>query len=216
MKKLFIIVLALLAVIACDHDPVYHGLTQQEKEAYAQGIKGEYPGRYTIVYTDSLTTGGDTKLLHENVDSVSFSVSDLTAHTVIFNNFPLRLLARVVSDPDLGVALSSMPNMGLTGSYEFKRATEDGKVVWCFDMSPVALSLTYGGRQHNIVVHFRAPGNYLSLAKGQIEGGTAFEQGLQLQLEVSTIYEGDRLVQQFADGWTEGGSELMAVFHFGL
>ncbi len=215
MKKLLFALMTMLAIVACDNAPVYHGLTQQEKESYGQCIKGEYPGRYTIIYTDTLTKGGDTKLLRETVDSVTFSVSDLTAHTVIFNDFPLRLLARVVEDPELSQALSTVPNMGLTGSYEFKRATENGKVDWSFDMSPIALSLTYGGQQHNIVVHLANSYNYLSLAKGRIEGGTAFEQDLQLQLVVDAIYEGDRLVQQFDDGWQDG-SEMMAVFHFGL
>ena len=202
-------------VAACDNDPVYHGLTQQEKETYAQQIKGEYPGRYTIIYTDPQTSGSDTKLLRETVDSVSFSVSDLTMHTVIFNNFPLHLLAHVVSDPELGQALSTVPNMGLTGSYEFKRATDHGKVDWSFEMSPVSLSLTYGGQQHNIVVHLANSYTLVELSKGQIEGGTAFVQGRQLQLEVSAIYDGDRLVQQFDNVWTDG-PELMAVFHFGL
>ena len=215
MKKLLLGILAAIMVAACDNDPVYHGLTQQENETYAQQIKGEYPGRYTIIYTDPQAKGGDTKLLRETVDSVSFSVSDLTMHTVIFNDFPLRLLAHVVDDPELSQALSTVPNMGLTGSYEFKRATDHGKVDWSFEMSPVSLSLTYGGQQHNIVVHLANSNTLVELATGQIESGTAFVQGLLLQLEISAIYDGDRLVQQFDDVWTDG-PELMAVFHFGL
>ena len=203
-------------LMACDNEPVFHGLTQQEKESYAQSIKGEYPGRYTIAYTDRQTTGSDTKLLRETVDDVTFSVSDLTAHAIIFNNFPLSLLARVVDDPELGQALSTLPNMGLTGNYEFTHAIENGMVGWSFDINPVALALTYGGQQHNIVLHFDAPSGFLTLAKGQIDGGTAFEQGRQLTLELNAIYEGDQLVQQFDDGWQEGKPELMAIFRFGL
>ncbi|MBQ7512187.1 MAG: DUF4840 domain-containing protein, partial [Prevotella sp.] len=197
MKKLFGVAIIAGMLMACDNEPVFHGLTQQEKESYAQSIKGEYPGRYTIVYTDRQTTGSDTKLLRETVDDVTFSVSDLTAHTIIFNNFPLSLLARVVDDPELGQALSTLPNMGLTGNYEFTRAVENGMVGWSFDINPVALSLTYGGQQHNIVLHFGAPSGFLTLAKGQIDGGTAFEQGRQLTLELNAIYEGDQLIQQF-------------------
>lgn len=216
MKKLFGVAIIAGMLMACDNEPVFHGLTQQEKESYAQSIKGEYPGRYTIVYTDRQTTGSDTKLLHETVDDVTFSVSDLTAHTIIFNNFPLSLLARVVDDPELSQALSTLPNMGLTGNYEFTRAVENGMVGWSFDINPVALSLTYGGQQHNIVLHFGAPSGFLTLAKGQIDGGTAFEQGRQLTLELNAIYEGDQLIQQFNDGWQEGNPKLMAVFRFGL
>lgn len=216
MKKLFGVAIIAGMLMACDNEPVFHGLTQQEKESYAQSIKGEYPGRYTIVYTDRQTTGSDTKLLREIVDDVTFSVSDLTAHTIIFNNFPLSLLARVVDDPELGQALSTLSNMGLTGNYEFTRAVENGMVGWSFDINPVALSLTYGGQQHNIVLHFGAPSGFLTLAKGQIDGGTAFEQGRQLTLELNAIYEGDQLIQQFDDSWQEGNPKLMAVFRFGL
>lgn len=216
MKKLFGVAIIAGMLMACDNEPVFHGLTQQEKESYAQSIKGEYPGRYTIVYTDRQTTGSDTKLLRETVDDVTFSVSDLTAHTIIFNNFPLSLLARVVDNPELGQALSTLPNMGLTGNYEFTRAVENGMVGWSFDINPVALSLTYGGQQHNIVLHFGAPSGFLTLAKGQIDGGTAFEQGRQLTLELNAIYEGDQLIQQFNDSWQEGNPKLMAVFRFGL
>ena len=203
-------------LMACDNEPVFYGLTQREKESYAQNIKGEYPGHYTIAYTDRQTSGSDTKLLRETVDDVTFSVSDLTAHAIIFNNFPLSLLARVVDDPELSLALSTLPNMGLTGNYEFTNAIENGMVGWSFDMNPVALSLTYSGQQHNIVLHFSAPSGFLTLAKGQIDGGTAFEQGRQLTLELNAIYEGDQLVQQFDDGWQEGNPKLMAVFRFGL
>jgi len=212
MKKLLMTVLAATMLTACDNSPVFHGLTQQEKENYAQSIMGEYPGRYSIVYTDAQTS----QLNRENIDSVTFSVSSLATHTVIFNGFPLRLLARVVEDPELSQALSTLPDMGLTGNYEFKQESEDGKVGWYFDMNPVALSLTYGGQQHNLVLHFRNLYTSINLAKGQIEGGTAFGQGLQLSLGLTDIYEGDRLLQSFNDDWQEGSPELLAVFRFGL
>jgi len=212
MKKLLMTVLAATMLTACDNSPVFHGLTQQEKENYAQSIMGEYPGRYSIVYTDAQTS----QLNRENIDSVTFSVSSLATHTVIFNGFPLRVLARVVEDPELSQALSTLPDMGLTGSYEFKLESEDGKVGWYFDMNPVALSLTYDGQQHNIVLHFRNLYTSINLAKGQIDGGTAFEQGRQLSLGLTDIYEGDRLLQAFNDDWQEGSPELLAVFRFGL
>lgn len=212
MKNLCLALLALLSLTACDNSPEFHGLTQQEKDEYAQSIMGEYPGHYSIVYTDKQTS----QLNRENINDVTFSVSSLTAHTVIFNGFPLRLLARVVDDPELSQAFSTLPDMGLTGNYEFKKESEDGKVGWYFDMNPVALSLTYGGQQHNIVLYFHNLYTSINLAKGQIQGGTAFEQGLQLSLELTDIYEGDRLLQSFNDYWQEGSPELLAVFRFGL
>jgi hypothetical protein len=212
MKKLLMTVLAATMLTACDNSPVFHGLTQQEKENYAQSIMGEYPGRYSIVYTDAQTS----QLNRENIDSVTFSVSSLATHTVIFNGFPLRVLARVVEDPELSHALSTLPDMGLTGNYEFKKESENGKVGWYFDMNPVALSLTYGGQQHNIVLHFSSLYTSITLAKGQIQGGTAFEQDRQLSLELTDIYEGDRLLQSFNEAWQEERPVFLAVFRFGL
>ena len=210
MKKLLIFVLALAMLTACDNDPVFHGLKLQEKEEYAQGIMGEYPGRYSIVYTDRQTSQQN----RENIDDVTFSVSSLTEHTVIFNGFPIRLLAHVVDDPELSQALSTQPDMGLTGSYAFVKETEDGQVGWTLEMHPVALSLTYGGQKHNIVLHFR--NLYITLAKGQIQGSTAFEQDRQLSLGITDIYEGDRLLQSLNDVWQEERSVFLAVFRFGL
>ena len=210
MKKLLTLMLAAAMLAACDHDPVFHGLTQQEKEGYAQSIMGEYPGRYSIVYTDAQTS----QLNRENIDDVTFSVSNLTEHTVIFNNFPIRLLARVTEDAELSQALSILPNMGLTGSYEFQQASENGVLGWYLNMNPIALSLNYGGEQHDIVLHFRSL--YTSINLGQIQGGTAFEQGRQLSLEPTDIYEGDRQLQSFNDAWQEGSPGLLAVFRFGL
>ena len=210
MKKLLILALALLALAACSSDPVYHGLTQQEQETYAQQIRGEYPGRYTILYTDA------QQLQRVAVDSITFSVSDLARHTVIFSDFPLSLLAHVVDDPELSQALSSVANMGLTGSYAFRRATDHGKLDWSFELNPVALSLTYGGQQHDIIVQFDNGYTLLELSKGRLDGGTPFEQGQQLQLQLSAIYADGLLLQQFGDVWQEGSPEMIAVFHFGL
>ena len=212
MKNLFIALLTVVSLTACNHDPEFHGLTQQEKEEYAQSIMGEYPGHYSIVYTDTQ----NSQLNRENIDDVTFSVSNLTEHTVIFNGFPISLLARVVEDPELSQALSTLPDMGLTGSYEFLPELEYDKVGWYFDMHPMALSLTYGGQQHNIVLHFRNLYTSIYLDKGRIQGGTAFEQGRQLSLELTDIYDGDRLLQSFNNVWQGESPEFLAVFRFGL
>ena len=72
------------------------------------------------------------------------------------------------------------------------------------------------GEQHDIVLHFRSLYTSIYLVKGQIQGGTAFEQGRQLSLGLTDIYDGDRLLQAFNDDWQEGSPELLAVFRFGL
>lgn len=215
MKKLLFFLIAALAV-ACSKDPVYHGLTEKEKETYAQSIAGDYPGRYEIVYTDAQgqPSADDDKLRRKTVSDITLSVSDLTHHSIIFNDFPLSLLARVVDDPELSQALGTLPDMGLTGSYEFIRSEEHGLVDWNFDVNPIALSLNYGGKKHNITVQFRNPYTFVELSKGQLDGGTAFEQGAVVQVEVSAIYDGDRLLHDF-NGWGSDDRMLLAQFYFG-
>lgn len=215
MKKLMLLLICALAV-ACSNDPVFHGLTQKEKETYAQSIAGVYPGRYEILYTDAQgQPADDDKLRRKTVSDVTISVSDLTNHSIIFNDFPLSLLAQVVDNAELSQALSTMPDMGLTGSYEFQNSARQSHVDWNFDVNPIALSLNYGGKKHNITVQFRNPYTFVELSKGQLDGGTAFEQGAVVQVEVSDIYDGDRLLHDF-NGWGSDDRMLLAQFYFGL
>lgn len=210
MKRLLLILMTALTV-ACSSDPVYHGLTPKEKESYGQSIAGEYPGRYEIVYT-----GNDgEKLRLKTVNDITLSVSDLAMHSIIFNDFPLSLLAQVVDDEELGQALTNVPDMGLTASYEFIKADEQGHVNWNFDVNPVSLSLTYGGKKHNIVLQFSNAYTFVEFSKGQLDAGTAFEQGTIVQLQLITIYDGNKPLYDFG-GWGNDNRVLLAQFYFGL
>ena len=213
MKRLLFILMAALTV-ACSSDPVFHGLTQKEKESFAQSIAGEYPGRYEIAYTDvqNPDTTGDDKLHHYTVSGATLSVSDLTMHTVIFNDFPVSLLAHVVDDPELSHALSTLPNMGLTGSYEFHQTADSDRLDWNYILNPISLSLTYGGQKHNILLQFdNTYYSFVEFTKGQI----AFEQQAVLQLQLTAIYDGQRLLHDF-NIWTSHDRLLIAQFYFGL
>lgn len=215
MKKLLTVMFTVLLLTACSSDPVYHGLSQKEKETYAKHIEGDYPVKYTIFYTaGTQVQEGDGKMSCETVDDAIFSVSDLQMHTVVFSNFPLSLLARVVDDAELGKAIGGLPNMGLTGTYQFVRSTEHGMVDWYFEMNPVSATLTYGGREHHITMQFRNSQTFVSLSKGQTDGGTAFEQGRQLQLHLSAIYDGGQPLWESDGGWADD-HEMFVVVRFG-
>ena len=44
MRKLFFGILTALILAACSSDPVYHGMTPQQKEDYSKAIAGIYEG----------------------------------------------------------------------------------------------------------------------------------------------------------------------------
>ena len=215
MKKLIFILMATLAV-ACSSDPEYHGLTQKEKETFAQSIAGEYRGRYEIIYSDAQAqqTTGEEKLRRQTVNDITFSVSDLTRSTVVFNAFPISVLAHVVDDPELSQALSTLPDMGVTGNYEFNKGGEEGQVNWVSTLNPISLSLTYGGKQHDIVVQFWNPYTFVEFSKDQLKDGATFMQNAVLQLQVTAIYDGDRLLHDLS-GWGKDERTLIAQFYFG-
>lgn len=52
MRKLFFGLLTALTLAACSSDPVYHGMSPQQKEDYSKAVAGEYTGTYIIIYND--------------------------------------------------------------------------------------------------------------------------------------------------------------------
>ena len=217
-KKAILMLTTVLLLTACSSDPVLHGLTQQEKETYGQAIAGDYPGSYTILYTDNglpQTPDGDQQLMRTTIDDALVTVDNYTTHALFFHDFPLSVLSRVVeAGSELQHALDTLQNRALTATYEFRGEGKYGLVNWAFDVQPIPLTLSYGGMVHHLYIHFKGNSNFYELAKGQIESGTAFNQGRQLQLSLSAIYEGDQLVQEFDNVWTKS-SELMLIFQFG-
>ena len=218
MKKVILMLTTVLLLTACSSDPVFHGLTQQEKENYGQAIAGEYPGRLEILFTDNTQTpaiDGDPQMHRQTIDEATVTVSDYATRAVFIHNFPISLLSRVVdADADLSEALGRQPSLDLSATYEFARETEAGQVSWSLDRLIVPLTVEFRGETHHIYAQFNSGYNYYVLSKGQIESGTAFNQGSQLQLSLSAIYDGDQLVQQFDGVWTSGAA-LMVVFRFG-
>ena len=45
-------ILISLALVSCSSDPVFHGMTSQQKENYAKAVSGEYTGTYAIYYSN--------------------------------------------------------------------------------------------------------------------------------------------------------------------
>ena len=93
MKRLFFGLLTTLTFAACSSDPVYYGMTPQQKEDYSKAIAGEYTGTYVILYNDG---GGDEKSV--KIKNSQMTITDQTMHSVCFHDYPVSQLSGVVAD----------------------------------------------------------------------------------------------------------------------
>ncbi len=84
MRKLFFGILTALILAACSSDPVYHGMTPQQKEDYSKAIAGEYTGTYIIIYNSGLNDAKAVK-----VENSQMTITDQTMHSVCFHNYPV-------------------------------------------------------------------------------------------------------------------------------
>ena len=95
MRKLFFGLLTALILAACSSDPVYYGMTPQQKEDYSKAIAGEYTGTYVILYNDG---GGDEKSV--KIKNSQMTITDQTMHSVCFHDYPVSQLSGVVDNGD--------------------------------------------------------------------------------------------------------------------
>ena len=114
MRKLFFGLLTALILAACSSDPVYHGMTPQQKENYSKAIAGEYTGTYVILYNDG---GGDDKAV--KIKNSQMTITDQTMHSVCFHDYPVSQLSGVVADSALAKAFASAPNVDFQADYRF-------------------------------------------------------------------------------------------------
>ena len=193
-RKLFLFLLAVVALTACSSDPVPHGMTTQQQATYSKAIAGVYTGTYTIVYNDG---GSDKKV---KIANAQMTITDKTSHAVCFHDFPVSLLAKVVNDNALAEALQHAPNMDLVAAYRFYDLQDNGDVNWGYVMAAAPLTLHYGSTDHHLVLKLHS-GVYFGLTKANLDAGTPFPQRSVFQFEVVAIYESNTLVEDLDAVW---------------
>ena len=147
MKRLFFGLLTALILAACSSDPVYYGMTPQQKEDYSKAIAGEYTGTYVILYNDG---GGDDKAV--KIKNSQMTITDQTMHSVCFHDYPVSQLSGVVADSVLAEALASAPNVDFQADYHFYDMQDNGDANWGFEPAAIPLTLHYGGADHHLVL----------------------------------------------------------------
>ena len=157
MKRLFFGLLTTLTFAACSSDPVYYGMTPQQKEDYSKAIAGEYTGTYVILYNDG---GGDEKSV--KIKNSQMTITDQTMHSVCFHDYPVSQLSGVVADSVLAEALASAPNVDFLADYHFYDMQDNGDANWGFEPAAIPLTLHYGGKPfaNQSVFQFAVEGIY--------------------------------------------------------
>ena len=206
-----------LASCSSENDVVKR-LTSKQKETYAQNISGEYPGRYVIVYKNKDCVEGTdeegrpiTVAHSETFSGIQVDVSDNNMLHVFFQDFPIFLISKVVTDEGLSHALAESTQQAITARYGFDYDTDYSHVKWAFIPNVMLLNLNYDGVDHHIRIEFNNNSQYYKFTEDELKQSKAFcslvEKGITLQLEA--IYDGSTLIQRFG---YENGNYMHIVF----
>ena len=207
MRKLFFALLTVLTLAACSSDPVYHGITTEQKEAYGKAVAGEYKGSYVIFYY-----GGSSDDKAVKIENSQMAITDQDMHSVIFYGFPVRMLSTVVTDPALAEALASAPNVDIQAHYRFYDIQDNGDVNWGFEPVAIPLTLHYGGATHHLTLKVNNGSYYYLLEKAKLDAGAPFSNQQIFSFAVASIYEGDTLVQDFDAVWEGNRPGFLTYF----
>ena len=205
MRKLFFGLLTALTLAACSSDPVYHGMSPQQKEDYSKAIASEYTGTYIIIYNDGRS---DAKAI--KVENSQMTITDQTMHSVCFHNYPVSQLSSVVVDPALAEAMACAPNVDFLADYRFYDMLDNGDAHWGFEPAAIPLTLHYGGADHHLVLKLNSQ-TYFLLSKASLDAGKPFAHQNVFQFAVEGIYEGHTLLQAF-DDWQDNAPEYLTYF----
>ncbi len=206
-----------LASCSSENDVVKR-LTSKQKETYAQNISGEYPGRYVIVYKNKDCVEGTdeegrpiTVAHSETFSGIQVDVSDNNMLHVFFQDFPIFLISKVVTDEGLSHALAESTQQAITARYGFDYDTDYSHVKWAFIPNVMLLNLNYDGVDHHIRIEFNNNSQYYKFTEDELKQPKAFcslaKNGITLQLEA--IYDGPTLIQRFG---YENGNYMHIVF----
>jgi len=204
--KSILISLALMALVSCSSDPVYHGMTTQQKENYAKAVSGEYTGTYAIYYSDGSSDAKTAK-----IEGAQVSISDQTMQSVFFHAFPVSRLSQVVKDPALAEALASQPDMDFMATYRFFDLQDNGDVSWGYNDFTIPLTLHVGDTDRHLLLKVSNASVYYHLTKANLEAGTPFANQCIFELQFDGIYEGSTPIEDFSV-WRDGNALFIARF----
>lgn len=202
-----LISLAVMIIASCSSDPVFHGMTNQQKEDYAKAVAGEYTGTYTVVYNDG--SSDDTKVI--KTEGAQVTITDNTLQSVYFHDFPISRLSLVVKGPALAEALASHPNIDLTATYHFYDLQDNGDVNWGYNDFTIPLTLHIGDADRHLLLKVSNASIYYLLTKENLDAGMPFANQGYFELRFDGIYEGSTLIEDFSL-WQDRNAVFLVLF----
>lgn len=168
MRKIFpLLILAMLMLSSCDNDPA-NKVTLSRRQL-AQAIEGHYQGYYRVLWGD-LGTGASEE---DSVGRVSMDVQDWDHRTVVFNDFPLHLITKVVDDESaLAEALRERPTAELLSYYSFLIPNDNSVDLY---IKPQGFHITapYEGRVANLFFSFSDASRFYGISRQELQGKMA-------------------------------------------
>lgn len=166
---------AAFGFVSCDDDP--QGLSEKEKTAAYNSVKGNYDGR--LIYS-----AVNPKNKKDSSDTLSISWAIDGASTMTIKSFPIKLLAANVSDTTLRRTLSSMPAQDIKCAIAFTRLSP---VAFAIAPQAVTTNASYKGAQRKVQIAFYEGGNSFAMLNAKrkllqmqiVEGGIFVDGKLQ-------------------------------------
>lgn len=166
-KILSLLILAMLMLSSCDNDPA-NKVTLSRRQL-AQAIEGYYQGHYRVLWGD-LGTGAAEE---DSVGCVSMDVQDWDHRTVVFNDFPLHLITKVVGEESpLAEALRERPTVEVLSYYSFLIPNDNSVALY---IKPQGFHITapYGGRVAHLFFAFSDASRFYGLSRQELQGKMA-------------------------------------------
>ena len=160
MRKIIpLLILAMLMLSSCDNDPA-NKVTLSRRQL-AQAIEGHYQGHYRVLWGD-LGTGAAEE---DSVGCVSMDVRDWDHRTVVFNDFPLHLITKVVGEESpLAEALRERPRVEVLSYYSFLIPNDNSVDLY---IKPQGFHITapYEGRVANLFFAFSNASRFYEVSR---------------------------------------------------
>lgn len=228
MKKplsLLFIALALLLTAACDNEPhqvLSYITTAEMKAKISNGLQGTYTGKLLVVMDDTTSHimknedgTWERKAYCDSVPSFIYTVSPFTtaespatAH-VTLQNFPIRWLARAVSNRELREVLKDCPDTPLELDYELHGETyapDSHNGYLRAKPHSLDLNLTLAGTTHKLTVEFDTPVSLLISADNPNSWQISY-----IQMEIRKVLLDSETLEVFDDAWTNAPSPSFLI-----
>lgn len=205
MRKIFpLLILAMLMLSSCDNDPA-NKVTLSRRQL-AQAIEGHYQGHYRVLWGD-LGTGAAEE---DSVGCVSMDVRDWDHRTVVFNDFPLHLITKVVGEESpLAEALRERPTVELLSYYSFLIPNDNSVDLY---IKPQGFHITapYEGRVANLFFAFSNASRFYEVSRQELQGKMALRRQDAICVRLLSVKDDEgRLL--FEDTGKGAGSKFFYV-----